>query len=170
MKRKVCLNIGCGFAHKESTDKHKWYNIDIAEEVKPDLILNLDEQKLLFDDNEVDFIYSHHSFEHFKNWIDVLKEMYRVSKPGARWEITVPFGYCTQDNLHHYVTGFHFGSFDKLAPDTLRSYYNEVQVKGWQSPVARASGLGRLIPFKRFLSRWLNNVYAEITYYLEVVK
>jgi predicted SAM-dependent methyltransferase len=82
----VKVNLGCGKYKKKG-----FVNVDIEPEVDPDFVVNLDKDKLPFEDNSVDYIYSHHVFEHLKNFRHVFEECYRVLKDGSRMDIVVPY-------------------------------------------------------------------------------
>jgi len=70
-------DIGCG---QRSINKDI-IRVDIDKNVKPDVLCN--GEKLPFKDGELDYITSIHSFEHFDNQYEVLKEWLRVVKPGG---------------------------------------------------------------------------------------
>ncbi len=67
----------------------KVYGTDIsieAQELSPDLDISLidsDEQRLPFDDNSFDIVYSKSFIEHLRNPLDFIYEAYRVLKPGG---------------------------------------------------------------------------------------
>jgi len=164
------VNAGCGLRKKVSSDQEKWVNIDCAKEVNPDVICNLDTSRLIFRDDDVDFVFSEHSFEHFKYPLKVLKELYRVTKNGGTWQIIVPYGYNFQDNLFHYTVGFHKGSFNKFLVNSNRSYYHDNIKLELLSMKCRSVGWKKLLPLKSFLSQFLNNVYYEIEYNFRIVK
>lgn len=80
------INLGCGYDHKEG-----FTNIDILEEVKPDIVLDITKENFPFEDNSVDLIYSRHTFEHLTNFDHIFKEMYRVLKDKGMIHIIVPY-------------------------------------------------------------------------------
>jgi len=82
---KEILNIGCGFKH--NTDA---INIDINKATKPDIIVDLEDGKLPFEDNTFKVVYAYHILEHIKNLIPLMNEIYRVMKPGGGLFIKVP--------------------------------------------------------------------------------
>lgn len=113
------LNIGCGWEVAEG-----FLNIDIAEEVKPNLCWNI-ETGLPFDDNSISAIYSEQCLEHVRPeyWKYVFNEMGRVSKNGAIWLLDLPFdNQWNRCNADHYRT-FTFASFAQNTVDTTRAYY-----------------------------------------------
>lgn len=164
----IALNLGCGTNKKESDFDTKWINLDSAKECSPDVLCNVGEERLPFKKDTFNFVYSHHSLEHFVNLSSVIDELYRVSKNGAIWDVTVPFGVCWQDNINHVTMGWNFDSWHKYVSQS-RPYYSKTKLQ-LISARGRAGGLMRLLPLKRFLSRFLNNVYGEINYKLRVEK
>ena len=62
----------------------------------------MDASKLSFEDNYFDVVFSYDAFEHFKNPISVLAEIYRVTKPGGY--IYLEFGplFMSPKGLHAY--------------------------------------------------------------------
>jgi SAM-dependent methyltransferase len=84
----IKLNLGCGL------DKRNGYiNIDVREEVKPDLVIDLEKEFLKrFDNESVDEIIARDFIEHLSWRIveDFLKDCYRVLKKGGRMYIQTP--------------------------------------------------------------------------------
>lgn len=106
------LHLGCGPCYKEG-----WVNIDLAqltpksvqawmarkragERQRLDLMWNLG-RGLPFPDNSVDAIFSEHVLEHFdySAGLAILKESYRVLKPGGVGRIGVP-------DLRRYIDSY----------------------------------------------------------------
>lgn len=79
------LNLGCGNVYLNG-----WINID-CDSKKADLNMDL-RNPLPYQDNTIDFIYSEHVIEHFtvKEGLALLKECYRVLKPGGIIRIATP--------------------------------------------------------------------------------
>jgi hypothetical protein len=87
------LNLGCGFK------KAKGYvNVDRSEFVKPDQVVDLEKTPWPWKDNEFSHIVAKDILEHLGNnereFLNVVKEMYRVSDNQAIWEIQVPHWRC----------------------------------------------------------------------------
>lgn len=82
---KEILNLGCGFKHANNA-----INVDISKITKPDIIVDLEEGKLPFEDETFKVVYAYHILEHIKNLIPLMNEIYRVMKPKGELYIKVP--------------------------------------------------------------------------------
>lgn len=114
------LNIGCGFNHIAG-----FVNIDKAEEVKPDEIIDI-EDGLPFKNNAFNYIYSSHCLEHINpyKWRFVLSEIQRVARKGCVLELKLPFdNIATRGNADHFRT-FHWNSFSQFEKGNKRNYYS----------------------------------------------
>lgn len=82
------IDIGCG--RKKITGS---IGIDFSELSDADILLDLNTERLPFEDNSVDFIYSSHTLEHLSKdgFFNVMSEMYRILKPNAQVKIVVPY-------------------------------------------------------------------------------
>lgn len=89
-----CLDIGSG---EKKIDG--FISVDKRKDANPDIICEIGKDRLPFDDNFIDVIFAHHSFEHFDNFIGAVEDLARVSKNGAEWIITVPYCTSTEFNL-----------------------------------------------------------------------
>lgn len=122
------LNIGCGYTKRPAEEG--WINIDRAPQVKPDLVVDI-EQGLPFPDNYFDEIYSEQCLEHIRPlyWRHVLAEIARVAKHGCILELWLPFDNISQrTNVDHYRT-FTFSSWDQFTDeDNLRDYYSPLRL------------------------------------------
>lgn len=83
------LNLGCGFMKLDG-----YVNVDRSPMVKPDVTADLNQVPWPFEDDEFQHVVAKDVLEHLGNkdasFIDVLKELYRVSENGAVWEVEVP--------------------------------------------------------------------------------
>lgn len=82
------INLGAGCDHRPgyiAVDRYDWDgNIDI--------ICDFEKEPLPFCDNSQDEVYCAHVFEHLSNPMDVIKECFRILKPGGLLHIVVPYG------------------------------------------------------------------------------
>jgi len=70
--------------------KENFINVDIELRVKPDIIVNLDHCPYPFKDETFELIEMNHVLEHLQNPFKVMKEIYRILKPGGIVIIKVP--------------------------------------------------------------------------------
>lgn len=83
------INYGCGTKYKEG-----YINIDGSNEIRNDLTMNFDKQKLsdFFKKDEIDEILAEHIIEHFFRWeaIEKFNDFYEVLKPNGIFIIEIP--------------------------------------------------------------------------------
>lgn len=104
----VKLDIGCGEKVTPGyigVDYIK-YNDNI------EYVINLNKEKIPFNDNTIDGILCSHIIEHLDNPFDVIKEIHRVLKPGAELIIKVPYYRHYQAYHPHHKTYWSFGEFN----------------------------------------------------------
>lgn len=108
------VNIGAG-----KTFIPGFINIDISD--RADISLDLNHERLPFDDNSVDLVFSKHTFEHFDNYLHAIAEIHRVMKHGAELLVSVPYVTLTEYNLVNPYHKQHFNefSFDFFDPQLL---------------------------------------------------
>ena len=112
---KIYLNLGCG-----NDIRPGWYNIDLPANDLADINLNLEDAKLPFDDNTVQFIECSHVLEHVNNYIPLMQEIYRVLEPNGILHVCVPEFPCSAaiaDPTH--VRFFTPHSFTYLSDKTI---------------------------------------------------
>jgi predicted SAM-dependent methyltransferase len=80
------INLGCGKRHLEGH-----VNIDIQERIKPDLVCDVT-KGLPYEDNSVDEVKAYDFLEHIPigKTVDVIMEIWRVLKPGGKFESYTP--------------------------------------------------------------------------------
>jgi len=157
-----CLQIGSGYLKMPNSSKEHWINLDIAKEVEPDLVLDI-EKGLPFKDNAFDIVYSSMVLEHIKacRFKFVLEEIHRVTKPNGILHFNLPFDNISNrmDIDHHRC--FSWKSFHHNEYNCGRNYYTKFIIK-------------KLNKLPNFLWRYLcylfpllqNSIYFE----LEVIK
>ena len=79
------LNLGCGHDVKPG-----WVNLDIAPLDGVDVVHDLDDHPLPFDDESFDYIECIDILEHVDDLPDVMRELHRILAPGGRLRIHVP--------------------------------------------------------------------------------
>lgn len=92
------LNIGAG------NKKYDGYlNCDYDTHYNPDYVFDMEKDVWPFEDDSVTNIIAHHVLEHMgEGYFHVLKEIYRICKPGAIIDIRVP--HWTHHNFYHDPT------------------------------------------------------------------
>jgi len=142
------LNIGCGTSHMDG-----FINIDIKELPGVDKVLDAT-KGLPFPDNSVDYIVMHDFLEHIHKdkFISVIKELYRISKKGAGWNIRVPYwsANSAHDAIGHYTT---------FTENTFNAFNPDARGKGstWTLPDPDNPG--------KELDVWLNQKSLHFNYY-----
>lgn len=114
MKDKI--NLGCGFG---KLDTH--WNVDSSKMCGPDQVVDLEVFPWPWEDNSFDEIYAKDILEHLgptpKDFIKILQEMVRISKPQAVWKVIVPHWRCDlayDDPTHiRVITSSTFKMFDQ---------------------------------------------------------
>lgn len=135
------LNMGCGFLHKEG-----YVNADYSKICKPDQVVDFESLPYPWEDNTFDTIYAKDILEHLgntpKEFINILKEMVRISKDKADWTVIAPHWHCdnaVDDPTHvRFITRNTFKMFDqsvnvrwineKMSNSTL-GLYNEIDLE-----------------------------------------
>ncbi len=83
-----------------------------------DLCLDLNRNRLPFEDNSADCVFSYHALEHFENYLFALGEIWRVLQHGARLLIEVPYVTLSEYNL---VNPYHRQHFSEHSFAFLKS-------------------------------------------------
>ena len=82
------MNINLGAGYKRYPN---FVNVDADPNCNPDYLVDLEKDRLPFDDNTVEKVIAHHILEHIGDgYFHLLKELYRVCKHGAIIDIHVP--------------------------------------------------------------------------------
>lgn len=99
------MNLGCGEDYKEG-----FVNADFHSHLKTDVELDLNTVPYPFADGEFDYVFASHVLEHLDKPFVIMKELYRILKPGGVLHIKVP----------HFSRGFthaeHKAGFDVTFP------------------------------------------------------
>lgn len=105
--KEVRLNIGAGRTYIPG-----FINIDISG--KADVILDIGKDKLPFENDSVDLIFSYHTLEHIPDYLFALSEIYRVLKHGGRFLVGLPYVTLTE---YHLVNPYHLHNFNEYSFD-----------------------------------------------------
>ena len=82
------LNIGCGYVTPEG-----FHNIDVAPGPNVHTVMDIEHQKLPFEDGLVNAVLASHVLEHLAHLEFVTAEVHRVLKVGGLFEVYVPYGH-----------------------------------------------------------------------------
>ena len=82
---KVIINLGCG--DKKLPEE---IGVDIIDGPMVDVVTNLNQYPLPFEDNSIDIVRSSHCFEHLEDLVALMEDIHRLLKPGGILEFTVP--------------------------------------------------------------------------------
>jgi predicted SAM-dependent methyltransferase len=128
------LNIGCGSYY--STD-NIWTNLDFASSNKHVIAHNL-LKGIPFGDNSFDFVYHSHVLEHFSksDGDRLIKECYRVLKPGGILRVAVPD---LEVIVRNYILWLEKG-LDNPNDEFTRANYNWMLIEMYDQTVRNSSG------------------------------
>lgn len=89
MGRRLKLNLGCG-THRLAG----WLNVDLSPACQPDLVYDLERTPWPWPDSSAEEMLFNHSLEHIgqdvRVFLAVIREIYRVARPGAVIRINAP--------------------------------------------------------------------------------
>lgn len=114
------LNIGCGHDVKQG-----WVNLDISPIEGVDVVHDLSDLPLPFEDNTFDYILCMDVLEHLE-YIPVLKDLHRILKPSGTIKIQVPHftsRYSFGDPTHRKLFSIMTFEFFVKGNKHLRDYY-----------------------------------------------
>ncbi|MGB2833345.1 MAG: methyltransferase domain-containing protein [Methylotenera sp.] len=170
---KSALNLGCGKDVKKSSDTIHWKNVDICQNEGVDAIFDLDVYPWPLDDNQFDHVLCNDVLEHLDNVIKAMEEIYRISKPSATVEISVPY-YASKaaftDITHKRF--FTENSMDYFSDAGKYSKYNFYTKVRFRVDLVKLSTVGprKYLPFKTLLKTFFLNIVDNIEFYLTVEK
>jgi SAM-dependent methyltransferase len=109
------LNIGAGHSYIPGL-----VNVDISE--RADVTLDLSTDRLPFEDDSVELVYSMHTLEHIPDYLFALNELYRVLRHDGVMLLKLPYATLTE---YHIVNPYHLHdfsehSFDFFDPERLK--------------------------------------------------
>jgi len=175
MENNLRLNLGSG--RKTYTG---FINVDKVNLTETDLQWDLEKLPLPFNDNSVAEIVCEHTLEHLGNFIELVEDLYRITKPGGRWRIVVPYYkyegtfrdpthkcFFSENTFDYFTEGHSFDYYSKVRLEVLKKVLRSSDKTGLKTPIKK---LRKVIPFKRFFDIFLWNIYSEIYLELKVVK
>jgi len=164
------INLGCG------EDIRKGYvNIDKMKIKGVDLQCEIGKETIPLEDNSCNEILASHIFEHIFDLEKLLKELYRISKPGCIIKVRVPY-FSHESAFSHYqhVRRFTWTTFDLFNPEHPQHFHSDLKFKVRKKEL-RGSFLKNKTPFNlipRLYQEYLCWIFPtrEIYYELEVIK
>jgi len=167
-------NIGCGNQRLEKTYLgNSILNIDIEDFAASDFLLDCNDSKWCFRDNQFEHVIINSVIEHVNSPLNVFKELNRIMAPGGVLQFEVPFISSYNHGTHiTHVRGFTFDSFNFLFNKDNYLYRYEDKnpfdfrlVQFWRENVID----GRLvhesfdkIPSRHGLSDWLQKLHQFV--------
>jgi hypothetical protein len=143
------LNLGSGLRSLPG-----YYNIDQLELPGVDIQADLNEPLSALPDNCVDEVYCRHTLEHIPRLLELMSELHRVGRPGARIEIIVPhfsnpYGYSDPTHVRFFglYSFFYFCDEDDQPRRKVPSFYlpHRFQVESVQCNLLKGSMLDKAL-------------------------
>ncbi|WP_029009594.1 class I SAM-dependent methyltransferase [Azospirillum halopraeferens] len=118
------INLGCGFDKRDG-----FVNVDKFTACEPDVLMDIESPPWPFDSDCVDYILAKHVLEHVGRTAEdlgaILREVYRICKPGGRFEVHVP--HHRHDTFHSDPT--HVRPFTRLTFEMMSRKRNEEWIR-----------------------------------------
>ena len=132
------LNMGCGF--KKLLD---YWNVDAWKDCNPDQVLDFEQTPWPYEDNFFIKINADSILEHLgqtpQKFLEVIKEMYRVSAPDCTWSVVTPHHRCDNffnDFTHvRVITENTFRMFDQQFNESTRKRKLSHSLHGIQNSI-----------------------------------
>jgi ubiquinone/menaquinone biosynthesis C-methylase UbiE len=113
------LSLGCGYESREG-----WVNLDVADLPGVDVVHDLDEISMPFQNAAFDYIECIDVLEHVRDFPAVMREIHRVLAPGGRVRIEGPhFTSYTWPTDPTHRRAFAINTFEFFTKRSLRGYY-----------------------------------------------
>jgi len=141
------LNLGCGRRSRVG-----FFGIDCLPLPTADIVADLNEPLRELPDNCVSEVYSRHTLEHVRNFLPLMAELHRVTRPGSRIEIIVPhfsnpYGYSDPTHVRQFglYTFFYFADEEDQPQRKVPSFYlpERFTVEALEIRLLKRSRLGR---------------------------
>ena len=118
--KELKLNIGASITYIPG-----FVNIDFIKHA--DICLDLNKDRLPFEENSVDVIFSYHTLEHIENYLFVISELYRVLKHRGKLFLGLPY---VSSMKYHLINPYHCQNFNEYSfhffdPEKLKGSASE---------------------------------------------
>lgn len=151
-----------------------YINTDMFKYPWIDKVFDIRKTPFPFKDNEFDEIYCRHILNHISedSRMDILDELYRISKERGIIKILVPFAWSNGSFGHiQHQSFFVKGIFNYYKSEpTFDIKKSKTTFKVLKEELITYGAFRKFIPFKGMLSKFLINIYDDIYYELGVVK
>jgi len=154
---RLCLDIGCG-----KNKRSGFIGIDKFKAPAVDIVLDLETEKLPFENETIDYVVADSFLEHLNSIEFVLSEAWRVMKKEAVFEVTVPYYRNSVEAQPYHRLRFGWTSFDSDKHRSLqdKNFFEIIERK----LVFRGLDFFGLIPFiaeKNYCvyERWLSHFF-----------
>jgi len=127
---------GHGASHWRYMETRRWHRtttLDIDPQVKPDIVLNLEKEKVPFEDGHFDTVLLFNVLEHLRERVKILTELRRVLRPGGTLVGIIPFLVAVHADPHDFV---------RCTNEELKALFAEA---GFSKSVIRPVGRGPLV-------------------------
>ena len=166
----IKIDLGCGRYKREG-----FIGVDKFSIVNPDIVCDVENEQLPFEDSSVSEIYSSHVFEHIVDIQTVMNECYRVLAPTGTLTIRVPYWSSEgafRDPTH--VRYFSEKTFEYWRPNNECAYYAsaapfEMEELWYELHPSLAIKIVRRLFGIRFLKAF-NNTITSVNYRLKPLK
>lgn len=154
------LNLGCG-----KDIKQDYVNLDCVKLPGVDVVHNINKLPLPFRNNEFDEILCRHFLEHLADIDELMKELYRILKPGGVLKIIVPHFTCAGSWLDpQHKRPFGYFSFDFFSKDAS---YEAARLNTHEHAARFSSQKRRLIFGKKYqvwnyVIEWIANKFPYV--------
>jgi SAM-dependent methyltransferase len=113
------LSLGCGYESREG-----WVNLDVADLPGVDVVHDLDDPPMPFENAVFDYIECVDILEHVRDLPAVMREIHRVLAPGGRVRIEGPhFTSYTWPTDPTHRRAFAINTFEFFSKQSFREYY-----------------------------------------------
>ena len=155
----IKLDLGSGGKGRKG-----FYSVDHLELEGVDIVADLNKPLDCLPDNCVDYIYSRHALEHIQQFLPLMSEIYRLTKPNGAIEIIVPhfsnvYGYSDPTHvrffglytMYYFVPLEHQPKIRKVPPfyTDIRFKINSLSIEFYNSGIIDAI-------FSRLVSKIVN--------------
>ncbi|MES2626441.1 MAG: methyltransferase domain-containing protein [Pseudomonadota bacterium] len=147
--RTIKLELGSGQRKRDG-----FYSLDHIEMDGIDIVADLNKPLSLLPDNCIEYLYTRHVLEHINEFLPLMREIHRVTKPGGTIEIIVPhfsnvYGFSDPTHVRFFglYTMNYFVAHENQPRRHVPAFYTDTRfkIKSLKIDFYRASLLDRLL-------------------------